>query len=110
MKSHKDWFKLRLIPWLKKAWEKLEINGHMVINIEDIIKTHGQYETTILFSEAMVLYVTGYFSKCKYLGIIGHKNVDKKNVRPLYVWIKLNTDIDNSIYRIKFKEYYVDYI
>ena len=48
----------------------------------------------------MVLFVTGYFKSSKYLGVIGHGNVGKHVVRPIWVWIKTDNK-DESIKIIK---------
>ena len=112
-----EWFCHMLIRWLIIAWRKLEINGYMVINIEDTIKTFGEYKRMDLYVEAMILFVSGYFKSAKYLGVIGHTNVGKSVVRPLWVWQKIDKgqllEDDIKLYkqskhkfRKHFKKYY----
>ncbi len=112
-KQKTEWFCNMLIRWLIIAWRKLEINGHMAINIEDIVNDVGKFKKTELFVEAMILFVTGYFKSSKYLGVIGHGNVGKSVVRPIWVWTKTDQKDDKykkdkKRYRRKFKKNYVE--
>lgn len=108
-----SWFCHMLIVWLILAWKALELDGHLVVNIEDIIKTHGKYKQTTLYTEAMILFISGFFKKSEYCGVIGHSNIGKTIVRPLWVWKKSNTIDTNTKsikkkYRRKFRKCYID--
>lgn len=103
-----EWFCNMLIKWLLLSWSHLDINGYMVINIEDIVKHDRQH----LYTEATVLFVSGFFKRAKYLGVIGYANDNKPNlVRPFWVWRK-EDNIDDQLYKKKyrdeFKKYYPD--
>lgn len=108
-----SWFCNMLIVWLIKAWNKLEIGGHMVINLEDTISIKGKYKQQELYTEAMILFVSGFFKSSLYLGVIGHSNVGKDVVRPLWIWQKTDqktVEYKNTKkkFRDDFKQFYPD--
>lgn len=96
--SLKVWFYDYLLVWLQKAWDVLDYNGHMVINIEDKIDKNSANNK--LYVEAMVAYVSGYFNNCKYQGVIGLTNKGNNNrISPLFVWKKTNKIVNVDLYR-----------
>lgn len=109
----KSWFCNMLCVWLVKAWTNLEYDGHMVINIEDIIKEYGPHKTKMLFTEAMILFVSGFCKHALFKGVIGHSNTHKSHiVRPLWIWQKTklseNQQKQQSIFRERFRTQYKD--
>jgi hypothetical protein len=83
-----NWFNNMLMNWLRKAYNQLETKGHMVINIEDKIKKYGEYKTETLYTERMINEINK-FEGIRFDGVIGHKNINKSIVRPLFIWKKL---------------------
>jgi hypothetical protein len=107
----KSWFCNMLCVWLAKAWTNLEYDGHMVINIEDIIKDYGPNKTKMLFTEAMILFISGFCKHALFKGVIGHSNTHKSHiVRPLWVWKKTKLQEkqqeQQSTFRERFKTQY----
>lgn len=109
----KSWFCNMLCVWLAKAWTNLEYDGHMIINIEDIIKDYGPHKTKMLFTEAMILFVSGFCKHALFKGVIGHSNTHKSHiVRPLWIWQKIKLSEkqqeQQSIFRERFRTQYKD--
>ncbi len=112
-----DWFANMLTVWLIIAWKQLEFGGYMVINLEDIIKKYGKEQRFVLYTEAMILFINGFFKYSKYLGVIGHTNMGRDLARPLWVWKKKKVSLkhqnknnkqkDKAKYALK--KYYPEY-
>lgn len=103
-----DWMINFLFFSLRKAWDHLEINGNMVINMEDKINTKlNIYEH---YTEPMVLFVNAFLKGSKYLGIIGHTGGDNTRFkcRPLFVWTKKTINDESQIIQATndMKKYY----
>ena len=74
-----NWLVNFLFVSLKKAWEKLNIGGHMVIHITDT--------PTLKICEPMVLFCQYKLKKCNYLGVLGSMG-NAGIVRPMWVFQK----------------------
>lgn len=85
------WLENMLFVWLKKAWDNLVLNGHMIINIEN--KINKKTGEKVLLVEEMVLYVNKHLEYANFLGVISFTNskngISEDNIyRPLFVWKK----------------------
>lgn len=81
--SKTDWYNNFLIKSLDKAYDHLSIGGNMVLYMGEGIKTQ--------YIEDMKKYLD---SKMKYRGTIYYYYPNKMVPRPMYVWQKLDNDID----------------
>lgn len=106
MHSHEnlhDWIINFLFYSLKKAWDLLEMDGHMIISIEDVPGTN------YIYTEPMILYINSKLKFAHYIGVVGHTTGDDNPIcRPMYVWKKINKiNIEQIKYSTQmFKKYY----
>jgi len=76
-KQKDEWYNKFLIPSLDKAYNYLELGGHLVLYMGEGIKTN--------YISEMIAHVS---AKMKYEGIIYYYYPDKMIPRAMYVWIK----------------------
>jgi SAM-dependent methyltransferase/ribosomal protein L31 len=80
-----DWFDNFLIFSLNKAWDVLEVGGHMCINLNDVYNVAN-------YCELMVNVFNDIHDDAEYLGVISYSEFVKgkpKNVQPIFVWKKI---------------------
>jgi DNA modification methylase len=80
-----EWFNNFLIPILNKAWNTLEIGGHMCINLNDIFKKES-------YCKDMVDTFNREHRDAEFLGVISYSEFKKNNMpkspQPVFCWVK----------------------
>lgn len=77
--SYDNWMVNFLFTSLKKAWDKLEFEGYLILHLSDT-KINNLVEPTNIF-------ISEYLSYSNYEGVIGLKG-NSKYYRPVWVWKK----------------------
>lgn len=96
--SNKEWLTKFLFASLHKAWQHLEDGGHMVIHISDTTVSRCCLD--------IFLFVSCYLLNSCYLGAIGSRNLNKRAMRPMWVWKKDSTSTSEN-YRRKLSKNYM---
>jgi 16S rRNA G966 N2-methylase RsmD len=89
----KQWMRKFLFASLEKAWNSLDLNGHLAIHIADF----GKYR----IAEPMNLFIQYYLHGATYRGVIGTEGESGK-ILPIWIWKKTSTT--DNILREKVEE------
>lgn len=81
MKNEGVWFETFLKPSLNAAWDKLDDEGHMAININQTLRTQT-------YVSKMIEHVSA-FEDAQYLGVVSYVNDrTRKSPQPIFIWKK----------------------
>lgn len=100
----RDWMVGFLFKSLKKAWNAIKKNGHLMVHMGDPRK--------VAINEPMNLYIEQYLPNSSYQGVIGLEGSSGK-VRPVWVWkksdnIKWNNNVKDRLLGKLYPDYDID--
>ena len=78
--SEKEWFDKFLLVWIDKIYKALRKNGIIALNINQFRNQNYVY---------WLLNDMNKNKNWKYLGIISHSAISKKNPQPTFIWTKI---------------------
>ena len=84
-----EWVKTRLFAWLLKAWDVLEVGGHMAINIADTSQCNA-------FVEAMNLYIQAELKGAQFVGVVASEMYTPRRIIPIWTWRKADIAASES--------------
>ena len=80
--SEKEWFDKFLLVWIDKIYTALKKDGILALNINQFKNQNYVYWLLNDMNKNKYKY-------WKYLGIISHSSISKKNPQPTFIWTKI---------------------
>ncbi len=82
IQSEKEWFDKFLLVWIDKIYTALRKDGVLALNINQFRNQNYVYWLLDEMNKKKYKY-------WKYLGIISHSSISKKNPQPTFIWTKI---------------------